>query len=179
MEEGGAVSIEFRAARIELARHDWGSFRAPLHGGPPVPEIFSRMLDGGNANESIGYSLDERLETQSMVYEIALAATGVILAAFAGGRLAQWVEDEFITALHNILYGEPHHTELDLGNDDLVDRCVEKARDGVWGMYASLRKSNALWMIDMLRLVDRDQDRVTAFEAAYDKTRRAGCTATQ
>lgn len=173
------MSIEFRAARIELARHDWGSFRAPMHGGPAVPEIFSRMLDGGNAGESIGYSLRERLETQSMVYEIALPATGVILAAFAGGRLAEWVEDEFITVLHNILYGEPHFTELELGNDDLVDRCVEKARDGIWGLYASLRRSNALWMIDMLRLVDPDQDRVTDFEAVFDKTQRAGSPATQ
>ncbi|MEU4214079.1 hypothetical protein [Actinoplanes sp. NPDC026623] len=131
------------------------------------------MLDGGNALESVGYSLRGRLESQSMVYEIALPATGVILAAFAGGRPAQWVEDEFVTALHNILYGEPHRSELDLGNDDLVDRCVERARDGIWGLYASLRRSNALWMIDMLRLVDHDQDRVTAFEAAYDKTRRS------
>ncbi|GIF24524.1 hypothetical protein BJ973_008002 [Actinoplanes tereljensis] len=161
------MAVSFRAARTELGRLDWRSYRAPEAGGPSVPEVFARLLDGGRQSDAAGYSLYGRLETQSMLYEIALPATGVILAALAGGRLEDWVEDEFLTILHTIVYSEPHRTEYELGNDDLAERCVAKARDGVWTLYGILRGSNAEFVLDILEAVDDDKDRLAAFRREH------------
>ena len=164
------MAAAFRAARIELSRHDWASYRAPMSSGPSVPEIFARMLDGGDASDAAGFTLYGRLEVQSMLYEIAWPATGVILAALAGGRLEQWVEDEFLTILHTIVYGEPHRTELELGNDDLAERCVAKAKEGIWVLYSSLRGTNADFVLDILAALDDDRYRLEAFRHAYLKS---------
>lgn len=167
MRDGESVTVSFRAARIEIERHDWTSYRAPEWSGPSVPEIFTRLLDGGAQAEAAGYSLYGRLETQSMLYEIALPATGVILAALAGGRLESWAEDEVLTVLHTIVYGEPHRTENELGNSDLVEHCVAKARDGIWTLYGILRGTNAEFVLDILDAVDEDKERLAAFRRAH------------
>ncbi|WP_030443698.1 hypothetical protein [Actinoplanes subtropicus] len=104
-----------------------------------------------------------------MLFEVALPATGVILAALAGGPLEQWVEDELLTILHTIVYGEPHQTELDLGNTDLADLCAAKAKGGIWVLYSSLRRSNAEFVLDILAALDEDEGRLEAYRRAYLK----------
>lgn len=165
------MTISFRAARIELGRHDWASYRAPTSNGPPVAEVFTGLLDGGPP--TAGYSLEQRLETQSMLYEIALPATGVILAALAGGPLEPWAENDLLNALHTIVYGEPHRTELELGHSDLAERCVARAKAGIWTMYSVMRRSNAEWLLDILETVDEDRERLAAFRYTYVKASRA------
>lgn len=157
----------FRTARLELGRHDWSAYRAPGSGGPSLPEVFLRMFDAHDQAAATGFSLEHKLEVQSMVFEVALPAVGVIMAAYADGGLPQWVEDELLTVLHNVITGEPHRSELERGNVDLVDRCIATARSGIWSMYARLTKSNADFLLDVLDFVDDDRDRLSAFQARF------------
>ncbi|WP_433793704.1 hypothetical protein [Actinoplanes sp. CA-252034] len=157
-----------KAARIEVRRHDWAAYRAPVSSGPSIPDVFQRLLDAGSAEEAAGFSLEYRLEVQSMVYEVALPALDVMLAAYVED-LPNWVESEFLNALHGIILGEPHRSELDLGNFDLVERCVQRARDGIWTLYARLSKFNADFLIDILDEIDTDRDRFEAYRHEFSE----------
>ncbi|WP_030443550.1 hypothetical protein [Actinoplanes subtropicus] len=64
------MPARLNAARIELERHDWSAYRAPMSSGPFVPEIFARMLEGGDASTAPGFTLYGRLEVQSMLFGI-------------------------------------------------------------------------------------------------------------
>lgn len=135
-----------------------------------MADVFARLFDGGSPTG--GYTLDERLSTQSMLYEIALPATGVIVAALAGGPLEPWVENDYLNALHTVVNGEPHRTELELGHTDLAEQCAARAKAGIWAMYSVMRRSNAEWLLDILDTVDEDRERVAAFRHTYVKASR-------
>jgi len=160
------TAMKARAARLEVRRHDWSAYRAPESGGLGIADLFTRLLDAEDAAESVGVSLEDRLEVQSMVYEVALPALDVILAAYAEDPPV-WVESEFLNALHSIILGEPHESETELGNHDLVDRCIERARDGIWVLYARLSKFNADFLIDILEELDTDKDRFQAYRSEF------------
>lgn len=160
------MSVKAVAARLEIGRIDWSAYRAPASGGPGIRDLLLGLLDAGDESEAVGCSLEYRFEVQSMVFEVALPAVGVILAAYAED-LPLWVEMELLNVLHNIITGEPHRSELELGNVDLVDKCIERARDGIWVMYSRLSKWNSDFLLDVLELVDSDRERFTAFRAGF------------
>ena len=103
-----------------------------------------------------------------MVYEVALPALDVILAGYAE-HPPVWVESEFLNALHGIILGEPHESEMELGNGDLVDRCRERARDGIWVLYARLSTFNADFLMDILEELDTDKDRFQAYRSEFSQ----------
>lgn len=158
--------MKAKAARLEVQRHDWSAYRAPISGGMAIPDIFLKLMDTEIADEAVGASLEYRLEVQSMVYEVALPALDVILAAYAENPPV-WVESEFLNALHNIILGEPHRSELELGNFDLVDRCIQRARDGIWVLYSRLSRFNADFLIDILDAIDTDRERFEAYRTEF------------
>lgn len=158
----GRESVQVTAARVELARYDWSTYRAPTGNGFGIPDIFMRIIEADSDSDLLGCTLEYRLEVQSMVYEVALPAVGVIVAAYAES-LPVAAEMELLNVLHNIITGEPHASELEMGNYDLVERCVERAREGIWVMYSKLSKINADFMLDVLDVVDLDRARFAAF----------------
>ena len=158
--------MRYQAARIELDRIDWAAYRTPPGAGPTVPEVFARLFDADTPDDAVGYSLEQKLEVQSMVFEVALPAVGVMLAALAD-RPPVWLESELLDALHCVIMGEPHHTEAALGNDSLVEQCVERARHGIWVLYGNLSRSNADWFLDILGEADPDAARVEAFRRRH------------
>jgi hypothetical protein len=160
--------MKARAARLEIGRHDWSSYRSPASGGPSTPDVFLGLLNAENAEDAVGVSLEYRLEVQSMVYEVALPALDVILAAYSE-EPPVWVESELLNALHGIILGEPHRSELELGNSDLVDRCIQRARDGLWVLYARLSRFNADFLIDILDVLDSDRERFEAYRREFEK----------
>ncbi|MEU8186714.1 hypothetical protein [Micromonospora carbonacea] len=145
--------MRYSAARQELERISWDDFRAPNGSGVAVAEIFRRLFDAEQEGDVEGCGLEQQLEVQSMVFEVALPAVGVILAAFAE-EIPAWLEMDLLNALHSVLMGEPHYSEIENGNEDLVDRCVESARGGLWVMYARLSKRNYDVLLDILGEAD-------------------------
>lgn len=159
-----------RTAKIELERYDWSGYRAPSGDGRRVADVFGRLFDVDCSTEVVGLSLENKLEVQGMVFEVALPATGVILAAFADGDSPGWAECELLNTLAFVVGGEPHRSELELGNYDLVDRCIAAARDGIWVMYSYLARNNSPFMLNILDLVDEDRDRFSAFERKFENS---------
>ncbi|MFU8851226.1 hypothetical protein ACNAW0_09625 [Micromonospora sp. SL1-18] len=154
------------AARREIDRHDWNRYRHPSgRDGSELRMIFLGLLEAGEAEEP-GLSLEYRLEVQSMVFEVALPAVGVILAAYSD-QLPRWVEMEFLNALHNVLLGEPHVSEIAAGNGEVVDRCIRSARSGIWVLYSKLSRHNSDFLIDILEMVDDDRGRFEFFRRSF------------
>lgn len=154
--------MKYSAARLEVGRVDWTSYRAPKHGGPGIPEIFLKLFEAGSADEAAGYSLEQRFEVQAMVYEVALPAVDVIVAAYADSP-PLWLEMELLDVLHNIVLGEPHRSEVEAGNHLLIEQCVDRARRGMWVLYSRLSKHNYEFLLDILAELDDDRSRVEAF----------------
>jgi hypothetical protein len=116
--------VRFDAAVIELQRHDWTSLGAP-HGdtGAGVRETFLKLLRAVDVSEAVGWSLEYKVEVQSMTFEVALPSISVILAAFTR-EFPRFVEAKFLNVLEAIITGQPHRSEIEMGNIELVDRCL-------------------------------------------------------
>lgn len=160
--------IRYRAARTELERHDWASYRSAPVAGPRIDDILLNLLDSESPAEVLGFTLRDRVEVRSKVFEVALPVIGVILAAYGESELKPWVEDEFLTTLHNVITGIPHPSELEAGNSGLVDQCIALSRAGIWVMYSRVTASNALFMLDILDRVDKDRDRFATFRSKLE-----------
>jgi hypothetical protein len=145
--------------RAELARHDWSRLRCGCGStAGHVPEIFEKILAADSAGDAVGYALDGHLEVETNLFEVAVPAVGVILAALAG-PISEFSRGQLIAVLWYMVSGESHSTEVALGRSRLGDECRLKAREGIWIIfhYAVNRRDETA--MDIVGLIDLDEDR--------------------
>jgi len=145
--------------RAELARHDWSQLRCGCGGtASHVPEIFEKILAADSASDAVGYSLDGHLEIETNLFEAAVPAVGVILAALAG-PISDFSRGQLMAVLWYLVSGDSHHSEVALGRSRLGDECRLKAREGIWVVlhYAVNRRDETA--LDVLGLIDLDESR--------------------
>jgi hypothetical protein len=166
--------------RLELERHDWAALRCGCGGtAEHVPVMFATILEADTPGDMIGYTLDNHLEIQTNLFECAVPAVGVILAALAGEH-SPLARSHFMMVLWWLVIGDPHHSEAARGAVDLDDRCRAKAREGLWiilrtGLEGSA--DDAETAADICEAIDPDEPRLAFYRArlserAENKTKR-------
>jgi hypothetical protein len=70
-----------------------------------VPEIFERILGAESAGEAFGYSLDGHLEIEANLFEVAVPAVNVTLAALAG-PVSEFSRGPLIAVLRHLVGGD-------------------------------------------------------------------------
>lgn len=153
--------------RAELARHDWSRLRCGCGStASHVPEIFERLLNAESARDAVGCSLDGHLEVETNLFEAAVPAVGVILAAL-GGPVLDFPRGQLIAVLWYIASGDSHSSEIALGRSRLGDECRLKAREGIWTIlhHAVNRKDQTAF--DILSLIDLDQRRSDYYSSKF------------
>lgn len=154
------------AALVELERHDWSQFRCGCgETAAHVPETFRRLLEAKTPQDAVGYRLDGHLEIQSMLFEAAVPAVPVILAALTE-ELAQFARSHFLVTLLFLVSGESHSSEVELGREELDEECYEKAREGLWVLYREAVSGDTENALDILEVIEEDETRLSRFRLA-------------
>ncbi|GHE82113.1 hypothetical protein GCM10014715_42320 [Streptomyces spiralis] len=154
-----------RASILELRRHDWSALRCGCgRSGAHLTESFSRLLDARSTRETIGYTLENHLEVQSMLFEVAPHAVPVMLTAL-GEDLHDSVRRHFLGMLEYLVTGESHRSEIDAGRPDLEEECIAAVREGIWALYTEAVSGDAEAALDILDYVDEDEDRLEYYRS--------------
>ncbi|MFE0330022.1 hypothetical protein ACFW08_25160 [Streptomyces sp. NPDC058960] len=163
-----------RASILELRRHDWSALRCGCgQSGAHLAESFSRLLEARSRQETIGHTLENHLEVQSMLFEVAPHAVPVMLTAL-GEDLHDSVRGHFLGMLEFLVTGESHRSEVEAGRPDLEEECVAAVREGILVLYAEAVSGDAEAVFDILEFVDEDADRLEYYRSALAEGLRQG-----
>ncbi|MEU5030807.1 hypothetical protein [Streptomyces milbemycinicus] len=168
----------------ELERHDWAALRCGCgESAEHVPLMFEAILTAGTPQDMIGYTLDNHLEIGTNLFEAAVPAVGVILAALAG-EPSSLARRHLLDTLCHLVSGDSHATEQALGRTGLGDECRARAREGYW-LIARIGLTggadDAETAADICEFIDLDDERSGYYQAllrehlsAKTKRRRKG-----
>lgn len=133
VDEGDLFEMELRRHRWDLLRQCSEEWRQD------VPEILTVLRSAVNDKEASEayFRLEGACFPQRLVTESCVAVVSCLLAALSL-RPSDWVQGWAIEALRGIVGGEPIASELEIGNDSLMDDCRVAAKDGLWLLYGLL-----------------------------------------
>ncbi|MCG6497676.1 hypothetical protein [Kitasatospora sp. A2-31] len=129
--------------------------------------MFEAIIEAETPQDMIGYTLDNHLELNENLFEVAVPAVSVILAALAG-ELSALARDHLLITLWRLAAGDAHNTEQALGRVGLGDECRAKAREGLWlilqlGLTGSADDADTA--ADLCELIDLDDNRSALYQA--------------
>ncbi|OXM74146.1 MULTISPECIES: hypothetical protein [Amycolatopsis] len=154
-----------RLVRAELARHDWGRLRCGCgESGAHLPGTFETILEAAEPREALGARLDNHLEISGNLFEVAVPAVEVILAALAG-PLSDFARVELLDMLAVLVSGDSYAGQP----ADLGAQCRLKARNGLWTILQVGYEHEAETVADILWAVDPDQPRSSHHTMALGK----------
>ncbi|MFJ1796626.1 hypothetical protein [Kitasatospora griseola] len=165
--EGAALGVS-ELVRVELERHGWGAMRCGCgDSAEHVPLMFEAIVEAETPQDMIGYTLDNHLEFNANLFEVAVPAVSVILAALAG-ELSTRARDHLLITLWRLAAGDAHNTEQALGRIGLGGECRAKTREGLWlilqlGLTGSADDADTA--ADLRELIDLDDGRSAFYQA--------------
>lgn len=127
--------------QVELGRHDWDLLRqCSDEWRQDVPEILTALSVAATETEASQayFRLEGACFPQRLITESCVAVVSCLLAVLSL-RPSDWVQGWAIEALRGIVGGEPIASEVEIGNDTLLNDCHTAARDGLWLLYGLLR----------------------------------------
>ncbi|WP_148314442.1 hypothetical protein [Sorangium cellulosum] len=113
----------------EVLRHDWSSLRAE-GGAEHLPRALQELESASTEDEALSayWRIDNYVVVQGRVYEAALAVVSCLLGTLL--RCTDVSRRHVLELLVQIGGGEPAHSEIDLGEADLVARCRKEIARG-------------------------------------------------
>lgn len=149
--------------RAEIARYDWSRLRCGcMQTAEHVAERLSRFASADSYEEILGYTLVDHLEISSNLFEVAVPAASVMLAALAG-PVSEYTQEQFASKLLELVYGESHHSETALGRTHLGDEVRYRVREGLWVILNLALNQNSEDALEILAAVDLDEERSAYF----------------
>jgi hypothetical protein len=147
-------------AEREIERISWGRLKEANGSASEIGPALRRMLDARGPQEaSTAYwQLENHVVVQGEVFEAAEATVSVLVAAFADER-PRHVRIAALELLYQILAGEPNQSQ---GDQNLLVRCRERAREGLWLLIRELTEGEHDAALDVLRFL-LDEDRLDYF----------------
>lgn len=167
-----------RPALIQAERIDWASLRCGCgNTGAHIPETFARLLVAGTPHEMADASLEGHVYVQSLLFEVAVPVTSMIVAALSEGT-SEAVHNRLLDELISCVGGESHWSEVEAGAPDIEVDCQVAAREGIWTLYQEYATGRASMARMILDAVDTDRERFEYFDAKLiDRVRKRpkGC----
>jgi hypothetical protein len=118
---------------------DWAALRTDSGSGAGLPQAFddlSRASSESAANKAY-WKIDNEVIVQGELYEAAVPALEVLLS-LAPATLPGPARRSVAELIQQIAFGQPHSSEIELGNADIVDRCMSLASEAIWIFYGWL-----------------------------------------
>ncbi|MBT6485017.1 MAG: hypothetical protein HOK71_10125 [Planctomycetaceae bacterium] len=148
---------------IELV--DWPAERVITGSAKDVGQALRELLSAEDP-DSAGtayWKLENHVVAQGSVFQAAEAVTRVLVSAFANDR-PEFVKIAILDLLYQILTGEPDTSEVELGNQELVQRCRLRAREGLWLFFRELEIPGDA-AADVLNAITNDNDPLETISA--------------
>ncbi|MFJ8212096.1 hypothetical protein [Streptomyces sp. NPDC096033] len=119
--------------RAELRRVDWASLKCGCgDSAEHLPLLIEAIITADRPRDMIGYTLDDHVEGDTIIFECTPPAVGVIMAALAGD-LSTLAQGELLQTLLFVAAGSGDY-ELDGEGTGLGDRCRHHAQEGFWSL---------------------------------------------
>jgi hypothetical protein len=165
--------MTLRPSLIQAERVDWASLRCGCgKTGAHIPETFASLLVAGTPREMADASLEGHVYIQSLLFEVAVPVTSMIVAAL-GEETSEAVHIRLLDELGSCLGGESHWTEVEAGAPELQVDCQIVAREGIWTLYQEYATGRASMARMILDVVDTDRERFEYFDSKLiDRVRK-------
>jgi hypothetical protein len=158
--------------RAELDRYEWAQFRCGCgKTASHIPGSFEGVISGESIIDPGGDGLIGHLEIETNLFEVAVPAVGVILAALAGA-IPDRIRNRLLIVLWYIASGDSHHTEMALGRMHLGDECRSRMREGIWIILHYAMNHYDETALDILELIDLDRERYSYYASKFEKRKR-------
>lgn len=150
---GGSV----RLAERLIEATDWGDFRRITGGSAGrVRAMLTSLLESDSEGISTARNtLENEIVPQAGLYSVAEPAVSVLAASLADPR-PRWVRIVVLDLMYLILTGAPVKDEVERGNGDLRERCIDRVRESLW-VIARVALVDAICgdaVLDVLDIVD-------------------------
>ncbi len=151
-------------AELELRRWDWSMFRQASGNAGHVPDAIRALLRSSSAEEADGpyWKLENHIVRQGKLFEAALPAVPVLVAALVWAERPSWVRAALLDLLFQLVNGTAHETERVLSDIDLAGSCRAAAREGLWVFYRELIDGEQDAAKDLLVEIETDRARLAA-----------------
>jgi hypothetical protein len=151
-------------AELELERWDWSALRQASGNAGHVPEAIRALLNSTTADEldEPYWQLENHIVVQGRLYEAALPAVSVLIAALTCHDRPGWVRIGLLDLLFQLVNGTSHESEIAQGRPDLATTCKQAARQGLWVLYRELFEGEQEAAKDVLLEIEEDRDRLAA-----------------
>lgn len=165
--------MRVRPSLIQAERVDWASLRCGCgRSGAHVPDTFAALLEATTPQELAEASLEGHVYIQSLLFEVAVPVTSMIVAAL-GEETSEAVHIRLLDELISCVGGESHWTEVEAGAPELEVDCQIVAREGIWTLYQEYATGRASMARMILDAVDTDRDRFEYFDSKLiDRVRK-------
>lgn len=165
--------MTIRPSLIQAERVDWASLRCGCgETGAHIPETFTNLLDASTPEEMAKASLEGHAHIQSLLFEVAVPVTSMIMAALVE-ETSEAIHVRLLDELISCIGGESHWTEVEAGAPELEIDCQIAAREGIWALYQEYATGRASMARMILDEVDADRDRFEYFDAKLiDRVRK-------
>ncbi|MFI2765538.1 hypothetical protein ACH5A3_43185 [Streptomyces echinatus] len=162
-----------RPSLIQAQRVDWASLRCGCgNTGAHIPETFASLLVASTPQELADASLEGHVYIQSLLFEVAVPVTSMIVAAL-GEETSEAVHIRLLDELISCVGGESHRSEVEAGAPELETDCQIAAREGIWTLYQEYATGRASMARMILDAVDTDRDRFAYFDSKLiDRVRK-------
>jgi hypothetical protein len=164
---GRAVNLLTRAL---IAAVDWAALRTNSGSGVGLPQAFEDLstATSKDAAEDAYWRIDNEAIVQGELYEAAVPTLEVLLSiasTIPPGPTRRSVAE----LIQQIAFGQPHSSEVELGNTGIATTCNSLASGAVWIFYGWLTDTDSdvrECALLTLRKIDTDDRRKAVIFAA-------------
>ncbi|MCW2143897.1 hypothetical protein [Actinoplanes cyaneus] len=161
-----------RLVLAELKRHDWSRLQCGCGGtAEHVPSLLLGIVEATEDTASEVPTLEGHIEVEGNLFESAVPAVGVILAALAGD-LAVDSRLEFLLTLTRLAGGDSHHLEVARGRPSLGGECRSRMSEGIWILLKEAFGSDRDLVADIMELIDPDDGRRAYYSQIAASTKK-------
>jgi hypothetical protein len=154
-------------AEWELQRHPWDALREASGTARNVPQALRKLFAARSPDEAekAYWQLENHVVVQGQLFESAEHVVPVLLAALLD-ELPRHVRISVLELLFQIVAGETHDRERELGNASLSERCRQSAREGLWLLYGEWLHGERDAAGDVIERIERDPGRLAALRGS-------------
>jgi hypothetical protein len=143
----------------EQNRYDWGSLRSS-ESASRIPEAIFQLQHAITEEEAdrAYWRIDNEVIVQGALYEAALPTIMCLVSALV--ECTDTARPKIIELLFQLGNGEPHSSEIALGNTELDSLCRREVCRGMPLFFAAIEKSSPDWLdlcVDIL-IICADED---------------------